>query len=398
MSNRQTCSVCDVNLVTSSIAFLRRELLHVVGDVICGPSVHVPIGVVGDSGIGELDSVVRLIRLIKPVPALECVMIRLLADLAQWAVRVVGAVAARRSLRWTSSASPLITATAAIAATAPAIVADDIASSTTSNVPVDTISRYLACRVVEFTPHLETEHVGVHIADRVRINACSDASDERVVVGAEAVQHVGDQLLIFNALADGGERVAETLDFAVVIGDAEVVLLDRGELHADLHHPCTRARRVHLLQRAPGVAGGGDSHHGGENFLAEGGVDEAEDELVLVVPAGVLRVDGDSSAAILLGWLDRDGLSGCRQRSVDEADDALAPEVRQDLGRPKQVIVLHELDVDHMIDRGRRHGTELGGGGCVGSRGVGRAEHCGSANCGSVGSWYHERIAKRTDP
>jgi hypothetical protein len=69
-----------------------------------------------------------------------------------------------------------------------------------------------------------------------------------------------------------------------------------------------------------------------------------------VVPAGVLRVDGDSSAAILLGRHDGDGLSGCRQRPVDEADDALTPEVQQDLCRPKQVIVLRELDVDHMID------------------------------------------------
>jgi hypothetical protein len=42
------------------------------------------------------------------------------------------------------------------------------------------------------------------------------------------------------------------------------------------------------------------------------------------------------------------------------------------LDRPKQVIVLRELDVDHMIDRGRRHGSDLGGCGCVGSRGEGR--------------------------
>jgi hypothetical protein len=84
----------------------------------------------------------------------------------------------------------------------------------------------------------EAEHVCINITQSDHVGACGDAGDEWIVVKAETAQQVGDEFFVFKTLANGCKRIAEALDSSVVVGNAEILLLDCGELHANLHNSC----------------------------------------------------------------------------------------------------------------------------------------------------------------
>jgi hypothetical protein len=52
------------------------------------------------------------------------------------------------------------------------------------------------------------------------------------------LNHVGDQLFIIKFLANCSKGVPKVLDFAEVVGNGEILLLEGGELDMDLHHKC----------------------------------------------------------------------------------------------------------------------------------------------------------------
>jgi hypothetical protein len=117
--------------------------------------------------------------------------------------------------------------------------------------------------------------MSINITDGITVSPGGDVGDEWIVVGAESAQHVRDKFFVFEALVDGCQGVDEALHLPEVLCYANILLLDRGELHADLH----------------------DSRLG---------------------PGHVARGDVDC-----LAW--------CRCRSVDVADEPLASEVEEDL-------------------------------------------------------------------
>jgi hypothetical protein len=77
------------------------------------------------------------------------------------------------------------------------------------------------------------------------------------------------------------------------------------------------------------VRHGGTDYHG-EDILSDGGVDDAENQVVLGVPFCALWVDDESVASILHTWLNGDGLAGHRVGPIDKAEETLTLEVRQD--------------------------------------------------------------------
>jgi hypothetical protein len=97
--------------------------------------------------------------------------------------------------------------------------------------------------------------MSINITDSITVSPSGDAGDEWIIVGAESAQHVCVKLFIFEALADGRHGVGEALHLPEVLCYAKILLLDHGELHADLHDSRLGPGRVALLQRGPGVPG-----------------------------------------------------------------------------------------------------------------------------------------------
>lgn len=88
--------------------------------------------------------------------------------------------------------------------------------------------------------HLEVKHVRIYIIDYILVHAGCDACDEWIVVRAKALQHVGEELLVFESPPIGRHCVDKAFHPSEVVDDAEIILLD-GELHVDLHDSCPRA-------------------------------------------------------------------------------------------------------------------------------------------------------------
>jgi hypothetical protein len=89
MRNGQTCSIGYLNLISAGVLLFGSEALQVACDVVSCPCIHIPIWVdsIPMSCCDCLfDSIFCLIGLIKAMPALEIIMIRLVADLTEFTI------------------------------------------------------------------------------------------------------------------------------------------------------------------------------------------------------------------------------------------------------------------------------------------------------------------------
>lgn len=154
------------------------------------------------------------------------------------------------------------------------------------------------------------------------------------------------------------EGVSDTLDLVEVLSDAEVLLLHRSELHADLHDVCTWTRHVHLLQSAPHLTWCRYADDIPEHFLGKRGEDDTQYEMILSIPGCEFWVDGDLTKTTIFISSNADGLVRTRDWSINLAEEALTPEIGQELCRPEQIILLRELHIDHVAKRWR--GQESG--------------------------------------
>lgn len=88
-----------------------------------------------------------------------------------------------------------------------------------------------------------------------------------------------------------------------------------------------------------------------------------------MVPARELGVDGDRPSAGAFCRVDGDSLPWRRERSIDVAAQALAPQIWEDLCHPEKVVLMVELHTHHLAERRRRHRAERGGDAIDGGRG-----------------------------
>lgn len=204
--------------------------------------------------------------------------------------------------------------------------------------------------MIVLEPQFEADHVRIHIVEAECISPSGEAGDKGIIFGSQTTQHVGDHFFIFKAFTDGRRCVREALDPAEVVIDGEILLLDRGELHANLHHLGTRCRRERPVDGAPDFFGGGAADDLREYTLGEGGQDRTHHELVLLVPVNELGIgDGDRGASCA-------GLRHSRRRSCDGAVDVpyqpLASKVGEQLRGPEKIVVTGQLDGDHLVEGG----------------------------------------------
>jgi hypothetical protein len=85
--------------------------------------------------------------------------------------------------------------------------------------------------VVLLLSHLEVKHVPIYIIEYILVHAGCDACDERIIVRAKALQHVGEELPVFESPPNGCHCVDKVFHPSEVVDDAEFILLDGGELH-----------------------------------------------------------------------------------------------------------------------------------------------------------------------
>lgn len=129
----------------------------------------------------------------------------------------------------------------------------------------------------------------------------------------------------------GSQGIGEAFHLVEVVGHGGILpLLHDGELHTDLHDPCARRGGEVVLQCVPHLRADGMAHR----FLGERGKDGTQNHLILMIPVGILRIDGDSSWTAVFIGLNDDGLAWSRDRAVDIAHEPLALEVRHYLCRP----------------------------------------------------------------
>src|SRR4051812_28865452 len=84
MRNRQTCSICNLDLILPVVGLVDAHAFEVVGEVICGARVHDPRPVTMGGGGSSVARPLAggLIDLIELVPAREGIVPSILADLA----------------------------------------------------------------------------------------------------------------------------------------------------------------------------------------------------------------------------------------------------------------------------------------------------------------------------
>src|SRR6266542_1391405 len=92
MRNLQTCTICYVNLILAIVVLMHGEAVQVVGEVVGGTRVEVPVLV----SRAMRDHVARavivaLIDMVEAVATLESFMAKLLVDLALGAIAAVAA-------------------------------------------------------------------------------------------------------------------------------------------------------------------------------------------------------------------------------------------------------------------------------------------------------------------
>ena len=92
MRNSQTCTICYVNLILATIAVMHGEAVQVIGEVVGGARVKIPV-VVGDTMGDHVARAVTiaLIDMVEAVATLESFMAKLLVDLALGAIAAVAA-------------------------------------------------------------------------------------------------------------------------------------------------------------------------------------------------------------------------------------------------------------------------------------------------------------------
>lgn len=237
-----------------------------------------------------------------------------------------------------ASVTLIVAATAATSAATTTVAAPTTMAIATAvaRVPVDIVNRwYLIKGVVGLASHLVVQHVGEHITDGVRRDRRGDAGHQRIKLRATTSHEVRDELFILHWLADGGEGVREVFHLVEVVGDGGILLLlHGGELHPDLHDPCTRRRGEVVLQRVPHLPRRLGADNVAHRVLGERGEEGTQNHLILMVPVCVLQVDGDPSWTVVFIGLNDDGLAWSRDRAFDVAHEPLAPEVRHYLHRP----------------------------------------------------------------
>jgi hypothetical protein len=77
-----------------------------------------------------------------------------------------------------------------------------------------------------------------------------------------------------------------------------------------------------------------------------------------VVPGCILRVDDDAATIGALRRSDEDGLAWCRKGPINVAIESLTSQVGKHLGRPEEIVLLIELDADHVAERRRWHSAK----------------------------------------
>ena len=126
MTYTHTFSAGSVDLILATILLLHGYFLELVGDVVGGSAVDVPVRVDAVGAIGSRNDFLFILRvvvvLLIPVPLILCCVPDLAADLAPRGVRTVPA-AAPSTASATSSATRLGWRSASFVAAGPALVA-----------------------------------------------------------------------------------------------------------------------------------------------------------------------------------------------------------------------------------------------------------------------------------
>lgn len=176
-----------MHLIRTIVLLSNGEFVEFPGDVICGTTVDIPVGIdpVGGVCCRNCNLLFRLVGLIKPIPTLD-------HRVASFATKL-----ADRTRSLLAATAPTVsTATASIAATTEIVVV--VAATTESSI----------CRRLDLPSALKmihavvvANHLGVQITQRNWIRSAYHSRDQRVVVDVEARQDVRDQLVVVDGFA-----------------------------------------------------------------------------------------------------------------------------------------------------------------------------------------------------
>ena len=90
VTNPHTCTTSSVDLILAAVFLLHGYLLELIGDVVCGPTIGVPICINAVGPISSRNNLVIILGVIIiiliPVLAIFCCVARFPADLAPWSV------------------------------------------------------------------------------------------------------------------------------------------------------------------------------------------------------------------------------------------------------------------------------------------------------------------------
>ena len=148
MTNFHTFSVCSVNLIVAVVLVVDGQLVELVGEVIGGASVQIPVGIYSiGRGCGRSDALLVLgVGDVEAPVAFEGGVIRPLVDLANDLRKVIGSsvvVAVATASIATTTAS---IATASVAADTSSIAVATIATTTSTTAKTTTATRDGICR------------------------------------------------------------------------------------------------------------------------------------------------------------------------------------------------------------------------------------------------------------
>jgi hypothetical protein len=121
--------------------------------------------------------------------------------------------------------------------------------------------------------------------------------DECLVLRAETSEHVAQDLLILEGAADGRHGIGEGLHLLKIVSSHHVLLLEVGQLIAQLHGARTVLGGEHRVQGIPDCTRRLVLGKLPEDVFRHRGQEDAEDQLVLSEPPKVLRV-GDLALSI----------------------------------------------------------------------------------------------------
>ena len=362
VTNPHTCTIGSVDLVLAAVFLPRGHLLELAGDVFSGPTVNVPIGVDAVGAVRSCSNFVLVLGVvvifIVAVPAVFGRVPKLATDMTARGIRTRpgGAAATTRFGVGGAAAAGVGGATTVDGASRPPFGAGRATTATTTarcgvgrGLEAAGGAMKLGHALIEVAQH------GIELIEGDRRDAGVEGGDERLVVGAQPMEDVRDQLIVLDGFSGDGELISEAAEGGEVGGNGLVALLRVDERSSDVVDAAEGLGREHARQSQPKVMRRGDRGDRDQDLPGQRTRQIAEHLLVLPDPKWVERVGLRSLLAVfVLGDVE----SGRFRRGVvDVAEDTGAPQVGGDLRAPEHVIRAVELLGDLVVE------ARLGGAG-----------------------------------